>query len=87
MSTSQDVQPFEGKNWAECNAFIRSIRAVAWKEGKLRDKAWMADLASVCFSNEALKWHARLPAEVQEDWAKLEAALLDHWSTNKDDNG
>lgn len=47
----------------------------------------MADFASLCFSNEALKWHSRLPTDVQEDWFKLEAALVDRWSMEEDDSG
>ncbi|KIO27893.1 hypothetical protein M407DRAFT_22811 [Tulasnella calospora MUT 4182] len=80
MSIIHDVQAFKGDSWEACSAFIRSIRAAAWKEGKLRDVVWMADLASVYLSDKALVWHSRLPEDVQEDWSKLQAAMIDRWS-------
>lgn len=80
------VEEFKGIGWEECNHFIRAIRAVAWKEGKLRDLAWTADFASLHFSHKALKWHCRLPQDVRENWAKLQVALLDRWSPPDDDD-
>lgn len=69
------VEPFKGKNGEECNSFIRAIRAAAWKQGKLRDAAWMADFASLQFSHQALSWHSRLTEDVRQDWTKLEVAI------------
>ncbi|KAG8962842.1 hypothetical protein FRC05_005090 [Tulasnella sp. 425] len=73
------VKDFRGKSGAECENFIKSIRKAAWKEGKLRDALWMADLASLHFSGKALKWHSDLPLDVRQDWFKQEMALLEHW--------
>ncbi|KAG9044613.1 hypothetical protein FS837_007838, partial [Tulasnella sp. UAMH 9824] len=84
MSTTQNIQEFKGDSWEACSAFIRSIRAAAWKEGKLRDVEWMADLASVFLADKALVWHSRLPTDVQEDWSKLQAAMIDRWSLISD---
>ncbi|KAG8913421.1 hypothetical protein FRC01_004553 [Tulasnella sp. 417] len=80
MTATENVQEFKGESWTACSTFIRSIRAAAWKEGKLRDMAWMAELASVYMADKALVWHSRLPDDVQEDWSKLQAAMIDHWS-------
>lgn len=80
MTTTHNIQEFKGDSWEACCAFIRSVRAAAWKEGKLRDVEWMADLASVFLADKALVWHSRLPTDVQEDWSKLQAAMIDRWS-------
>lgn len=44
----------------------------------------MADLASVFLADKALVWHSRLPTDVQEDWSKLQAAIIDRWSLLSD---
>lgn len=80
MSSTQDIQPFKGGSWKECAAFIQRVRAAAWKEGKLRDPAWMADFASLHFLDYAFVWYFALPLEVQQDWSQLQAALLEKWS-------
>ncbi|KAG8960520.1 hypothetical protein FRC00_000144, partial [Tulasnella sp. 408] len=74
------VDSFRGNNSEECTTFIQAIREAAWAEGKLRDAAWMADLASLYFSSKAMSWHAKLPVEVRQDWFKLEVALVDRWA-------
>ncbi|KAG8900915.1 hypothetical protein FRC00_010204, partial [Tulasnella sp. 408] len=85
MSSAEDAECttlvllFKGTSWEECNDFIRAIRATAWREGKQRDDAWMADFAALHFSQGALSWHSRLPRDVRQDWSKLETALLDRW--------
>ncbi|KAG9007695.1 hypothetical protein FRB90_009267, partial [Tulasnella sp. 427] len=71
---------FRGNSWEECSDFIQSIRAAAWKEGKLGDPTWMADLASIHFELDALAWYSHLESDVQADWSKLQVALVDHWS-------
>ncbi|KAG9030613.1 hypothetical protein FS837_003225 [Tulasnella sp. UAMH 9824] len=86
MSSTQDIQPFKGGSWKECGAFIQRVRAAAWKEGKLRDPAWMADFASLHFLDYALVWYFSLPLEVQQDWSQLQAALLGKWSPPSGDD-
>lgn len=73
------VPNFTGIGWMELEAFIRSIRAIAWKEGKLQDPLWMANYASLHFSGKALRWHAELPEDTQESWRKLEIAMVARW--------
>ncbi|KIO30650.1 hypothetical protein M407DRAFT_20365 [Tulasnella calospora MUT 4182] len=85
MSTTQDIESFTGSGWKECSAFIQRVRAVAWKEGKLRDPDWVADFASLYFSDDALAWYCRLSSDVQENWPKLQAALVDRWSPSGGD--
>lgn len=79
MSITPNVELFTGASWPECQAFVRNIRTVAWKEGRLRDGAWMADAASMFFADEALRWHSELPLDIRQDWFKLEAALVKEW--------
>lgn len=73
------VSTFAGNGWTELEAFIRSIRAIAWNEGKLQDPLWMANYASLHFSGKALRWHAELPEDIQESWRKLEVAMVARW--------
>lgn len=86
MSCAPPVEPFKGKDWEECNNFIRAIRARALWEGKQRDSAWIADFAAPQFSHKALSWHCQLPQDVQQDWFKLLIALLDCWPPPEDDD-
>ncbi|KAG8915758.1 hypothetical protein FRC00_000040 [Tulasnella sp. 408] len=81
------VESFRGDSWEECSEFIQGVRNAAWKEGKIRDLAWMADFASINLSAKALAWYSRLPRDVQEDWSKLQEALVAQWSTSDDQDG
>lgn len=88
MSSPPQIEPFRGSGtWEECSDFIRAIRAAAWKEGKLRDLAWMADFASLNFSHKALFWHSRLPEDVRQDWSKLESEIFIRWAPLEGDDG
>ncbi|KAG8987699.1 hypothetical protein FRB90_003207, partial [Tulasnella sp. 427] len=69
------VDSFKGDSWEECSAFIQRVRAEAWKEGKSRDYAWMADFSAMYFAGDALLWYSSLAQDIQEDWLKLQAAL------------
>lgn len=86
MTSKPKISPFKGDNSEECTAFIQAIREAAWTEGKLRDPAWMADLASLYFSGRAMTWHAKLPLELRQDWFKLEGALVDRWALAEEDD-
>ncbi|KAG8913955.1 hypothetical protein FRC00_001200 [Tulasnella sp. 408] len=80
------VEIFKGTNWEECHKFILAIRTRALWEGKHRDSAWKAAFAATLFWHKALLWHSRLPEDVQEDWSKLEIALLERWPPPEDDD-
>lgn len=67
---------FEGRDGHECEEFIRAIYKAAYAAGRLRDDAWMADLAVPCFSGRALRYYESLEPEVQCDWRLLRKALL-----------
>ncbi|KAG8902435.1 hypothetical protein FRC00_007971 [Tulasnella sp. 408] len=86
MASNPKIKFFKGSNWDECIAFIQAIRAAAWAEGKLRDPAWMADFSSLYFSHKSLPWYSKLPIEVRQDWFKLEAALVDRWAPDDEDD-
>lgn len=79
MSSAPPVELFKGKDWEECDSFIRAIRARALWEGKQRDLAWIADFAAPQFSRKALSWHCQLPEDIRQDWSKLEIALINRW--------
>ncbi|KAG9043393.1 hypothetical protein FS837_009671 [Tulasnella sp. UAMH 9824] len=87
MSTTQWTQrtDFKGKSGAECEKFIKTIRRVAWEEGKIKDGEWMANFASLHFAGKALKWHTELPLDVRQDWFKQEKALLERWLPLEDE--
>lgn len=71
---------FKGLDWEECDVFIRKVRSKGWEEGKLNDGRWLAHFASLHMTGTALRWHIRLPLDVQRDWFLLEAALVERWS-------
>ncbi|KAG8940772.1 hypothetical protein FRC04_005041 [Tulasnella sp. 424] len=82
---SQVVEFFKGTGREECEIFVRSIRAAAWREDKDDDDRWMANYASLRFAGQALNWHSRLPPDIRRDWSKLEMALLNQWPSLNDD--
>ncbi len=67
---------FQGISGVECEHFIAAVRRVALSQGKQRDEAWIADFASSCFVNGALRWYETLSENVQHDWRQLRQALL-----------
>lgn len=67
---------FLGRDGSECEEFIRAIHKVAYAAGKIRDDAWMADLASTCFSGRALRYYLGLEPGVQCNWRLLCHTLL-----------
>ncbi|KIO28583.1 hypothetical protein M407DRAFT_22317 [Tulasnella calospora MUT 4182] len=75
MSSGGDVV-FLGRDGQECEEFIRAIHKAAYAAEKIRDDAWMADLALPCFSGRALRYYESLEPEVKCDWSLLRKALL-----------
>ncbi|KIO23819.1 hypothetical protein M407DRAFT_214055 [Tulasnella calospora MUT 4182] len=65
-----------GEDKDNCRSFVQKIRLTACGEGKEEDSTWIVKLAYPCFSGKALDWHASLPADVQQDWRRLERAIL-----------
>ncbi|KAG8964599.1 hypothetical protein FRC05_003764 [Tulasnella sp. 425] len=60
---------------------------MAHAAGKTRDDAWMADLASTCFSGEALRYYDSLEPDVRYDWTLLRRALLTKYPRRDNDEG
>ncbi|KAG8900600.1 hypothetical protein FRC00_012111 [Tulasnella sp. 408] len=73
---NRPVLAFTGKDKDDCRSFVQHIRLVASGEGKKEDSTWIAKLAYPCFSGKALDWYASLPLDVQQDWRRLERAIL-----------
>lgn len=63
--------------------FIRKIKRHAFESEKQRDMEWMADFASLCFADEALRWFAELDPSVAGDWIRLQRALLEKYPDKK----
>lgn len=82
---SVEVRVFLGIDGQECEEFIRAIHNAAYAEGKIRDNAWMADLALTYFSGRALRYYDSLEPEVKSDWSLLRQALLARYSPLDDD--
>lgn len=74
---------FDGKNADECESFIREVRARAHRAGKAEDARWMIALATSSLAGNALGWHLNLPAQVQNDWALFQRAMLDEYCTER----
>ncbi|KAG8960446.1 hypothetical protein FRC05_006842 [Tulasnella sp. 425] len=76
MSNEKSRITFNGVDGISCHDFIQAIRQHAFDEGRTRDYAWIADLASLRFSGPALKWFESLDDATQEDWKLLKRAIL-----------
>ncbi|KAG9015595.1 hypothetical protein FRB90_004772 [Tulasnella sp. 427] len=77
MDTTVDAVEFSGDR--SCYEFLRSVRTVAFKNGKHKDGDWMAGYASTCFVAEAARWFEDLDDEVQGDWKLLRKALIERF--------
>ncbi|KAG8915463.1 hypothetical protein FRC00_004098 [Tulasnella sp. 408] len=78
MYSGEDIV-FSGRDGQECEEFVRAIHKAGYAAGKLRDDAWMADLALTCLSGSALRYYASLEREVKRDWDLLRSALLERY--------
>ncbi|KAG9047180.1 hypothetical protein FS837_002872 [Tulasnella sp. UAMH 9824] len=67
---------FHGGSGEEAEIFIRTVCDKAIDEGKQKDYEWTALYASSCLAGEALRWYASLDLNTQEDWKKLQQAIL-----------
>ncbi|KAG8894769.1 hypothetical protein FRB99_001004, partial [Tulasnella sp. 403] len=75
---SADKLVFRGTDTtdSECEDFIEAVRQLAFAQGKQRDNEWIIDLVHKSLAGDALRWHAMLPQEIQNDWYRLQQALL-----------
>ncbi|KAG8923590.1 hypothetical protein FRC00_006056 [Tulasnella sp. 408] len=71
---------FNGAEGLGHQDFLQQIRRIAFKEGKTRDNVWMADLAVLHLSGEALTWFETLPDEVQQNWNNLRRAIIQKYA-------
>ncbi|KAG9041013.1 hypothetical protein FS837_012846 [Tulasnella sp. UAMH 9824] len=74
---------FRGSSAAEAEDFVQAVRRKAWAEQRQFDYKWMAAYAAVQMSGQALRWHMSLPRDIQSNWGKLEAAILDRYATDQ----
>lgn len=70
---------FTGRDAREAEDFIEAIRKLAFREERLHDNVWMANMASAFVRRRAMRWHAGLEAAVQRDWNLLTTAILNEW--------
>ncbi|KAG8893466.1 hypothetical protein FRB99_001925, partial [Tulasnella sp. 403] len=70
----------------ECEYFVHKLRQTAFAHGKLDDNLWMAQFASTCLLGKALRWYVGLDSNTKNDWETLEAAMLEKWPLDSDDD-
>lgn len=70
---------FTGKPGESANAFILSMQRIAFRQGRDRDDAWLADYASTCFDDEALYWYLEQDEESRGSWRILRSSLLSRY--------
>lgn len=73
---SQYGSIFCGGSGEEAEKFVRAVRDKAVDEGKQKDNEWIVTYASSCLAGEALRWYTYLGSDTQENWKKLQQALL-----------
>lgn len=67
---------FYGGSGEEAEIFVRTVCDKAIDEGKQEDNRWAAIYASSCMAGEALRWYTSLDSDTQENWKKLQHAVL-----------
>ncbi|KIO16666.1 hypothetical protein M407DRAFT_33678 [Tulasnella calospora MUT 4182] len=67
---------FYGGSGEEAEKFIRGVRDKAINEGKREDNKWVVAYAESCLAGEALRWYTYLDSDTQDNWKKLQQALL-----------
>ncbi|KAG8906555.1 hypothetical protein FRB99_006669 [Tulasnella sp. 403] len=67
---------FSGISGVQCEEFIHIVRQRALAAGKQRDNDWIIDFVTPCFIGDALRFHATLDDDVQDNWRLLQRALL-----------
>ncbi|KAG9043592.1 hypothetical protein FS837_009372 [Tulasnella sp. UAMH 9824] len=67
---------FCGGSGVAAENFLRAVYDKAIHEGKREDNKWIVAYAESCLAGEALRWYAQLDSDTQENWKKLQKALL-----------
>ncbi|KAG8984291.1 hypothetical protein FRB90_005427, partial [Tulasnella sp. 427] len=67
---------FTGTEGLTYESFLQRIRRIAFQQERSRDSAWMADLAALHLSGDALRWYETLDGNVQKDWDLLRMAVV-----------
>lgn len=67
---------FCGGSGEEAEDFIRAVSDKSIDEGKREDNKWIVTYAESCLTGGALRWYAQLDSDTQENWKKLQKALL-----------
>lgn len=75
---------FKGIDGTECEDFIHSVRRQVTQEGRQDDNAWICRYVKDRVIGNALRWHASLDEEVQNDWVLLQRAMLSTYSPPND---
>ncbi|KAG8900643.1 hypothetical protein FRC00_011935 [Tulasnella sp. 408] len=74
-----EVLQFRGKDSQECEEFISAITKHAYRQGKLRDDEWIADLVATCLTHDALRWWSGLDKGTRESWDTLRQAMFSRY--------
>lgn len=76
---------FDGAEGIQYEEFLQRIRRIAFREGQSRNSPWIADLAALHFSGDALKWYEGLDDSTQQDWNLLKRAVVTKYGNEPDE--
>lgn len=85
MTATDEEFTFNGVDSLGYQEFLQQVRRTAFNKGKSQDFAWMAALAALHFSGDALKWYERLDDDTQKDWNLLRKAVVDKYGSEPDE--
>lgn len=85
VAVADEEFTFNGVDSFGYQEFLQQVRRTAFKEGKSRDAAWMADLAVLHLSGDALMWFETLSDDVQQDWNLLKRAIIQKYGGKGDE--
>ncbi|KAG8874498.1 hypothetical protein FRB97_005865 [Tulasnella sp. 331] len=75
---------FAGVYGEDISFFLQNIQQEAFKQGRQREDAWIADYALTMLRGRALIWYYSLDEESQSSWRKLRVALIARFSPPDD---
>lgn len=76
FATIDENFEFTGTEGIPYQEFLKRVRGAAFRQGRSRDSEWMADMASLHISGDALKWYESLDDDVRQDWSLLRKAII-----------
>ncbi|KAG8995599.1 hypothetical protein FRB94_003536 [Tulasnella sp. JGI-2019a] len=72
---------FAGAAGEDISLFLQDIQQEAFRQGRQREDAWIADYALTILRGRALIWYYSLDEESQSSWKKLRVAIITKFGT------